>query len=155
MDRTEPPKRTRGDEDESSALLSAHHHGLEKVSETLKDGNTIYKRTGMLDMSDSAWLVIKIRTDGQKGVATTEVQSVEPLQKDIQNVLVTVSFSLDEETIQQICSNPDSETALNVMVKRRRSEVKVSTLSAEQKRELVEAKDKELNTFVSESHGLH
>ena len=34
------------------------------------------------------------------------------------------------------------------MVRRRRAEVKVSTLSAEQKRELVEAKDKELNTFV-------
>ena len=37
------------------------------------------------------------------------------------------------------------------MVKRRRAEVKVSTLSAEQKRELVEAKDKELNTFVKYS----
>ena len=34
------------------------------------------------------------------------------------------------------------------MVKRRRAEVKVSTLSAKQKRELVEEKDKELNTFV-------
>ena len=50
---------------------------------------------------------------------------------------------------------PILKTAFNVMVKRRRSEVKVSTLSAEQKRELVEAKDKELNTFVRESHGLH
>ena len=46
------------------------------------------------------------------------------------------------------CSNPDPETAFNVMVKRRRAEVKVSTLSAKQKRELVEEKDKELNTFV-------
>ena len=60
-------------------------------------------------------------------------------------------FSLDEETIQQICSNPDPETAPNVMVRRRRAEVKVSTLSAEQKRELVKAKDKELNTFVKYS----
>ena len=34
------------------------------------------------------------------------------------------------------------------MVKRRRAEVRVSTLSAEQKRELVKAKDKELSTFV-------
>ena len=33
------------------------------------------------------------------------------------------------------------------MLKRRRAEVKVSTLSAEQKCELVKAKDKELNTF--------
>ena len=37
------------------------------------------------------------------------------------------------------------------MVRRRRAEVKVSTLSAEQKRELVEAKDKKLNTFVKYS----
>ena len=66
-------------------------------------------------------------------------------------MLVTVSFSLDEETIQQICSNPDPETAFNVMVKRRRAEVKVSTLSAEQKRELVKGKDKELSTFVKYS----
>ena len=63
------------------------------------------------------------------------------MQKDVDSLLVTVSFSLDEETIQQMCSNPDPETAFNVMVKRRRrAEVKVSTLSAEQRRELVEAK---------------
>ena len=59
---------------------------------------------------------------------------------------MTVSFSLDGETILQICCNPDPETAFNVMVRRRRAEVKVSTLSAEQKRELVKARDKELDT---------
>ena len=75
----------------------------------------------------------------------------ELLQKDVDNLLVTVSFSLDEETVHQICSNPDPETAINVMVKWRCAEVKVSTLSAEQKRELVEAEDKELNTFVKYS----
>ena len=37
LDRAEPPKRTRGDDDEDSALLSAHHRDLEKVSENLKD----------------------------------------------------------------------------------------------------------------------
>ena len=37
------------------------------------------------------------------------------------------------------------------MVRRRRAEVKVSTLSAEQKRELVTAKDRELSTFVKYS----
>ena len=37
------------------------------------------------------------------------------------------------------------------MIKRRRAEVKVSTLSAEQKRELVKATDKELSTFVKYS----
>ena len=48
-------------------------------------------------------------------------------------------------------SNPDPETASNVMVKRRRAEVRVSTLSAEQKRELAKSKDKERNTFVKYS----
>ena len=38
-----------------------------------------------------------------------------------------------------------------MIVKRRRAEVKVLTLSAEQKRELVEAKDEELNTFAKYS----
>ena len=87
----------------------------------------------------------------QKSEPTTDAKSVEPSQKDVDNLLVTVSFSLDEETIQHICSNPSPETAFNVMVKRRRAEVKVSTLSAEQRRELVEANDRELNTFVKYS----
>ena len=100
-------------------------------------------------MSDSAWLAVKIKAETPKGETSTEAQSVEPLQKDVDNLLVAVSFSVDEETIQQICSKPDPETAFTVMVRRRRAEVKVSTLSAEQKRELVEAKDKELNTFVN------
>ena len=39
-----------------------------------------------------------------------DAKYVEPSQKDVDNLLVTVSFSLDEETIQQICSNPDPET---------------------------------------------
>ena len=37
------------------------------------------------------------------------------------------------------------------MVRRRRAEVQVSSLSAEQKRVLVEAKNKELNKFVKYS----
>ena len=73
------------------------------------------------------------------------------MQKDVDNLLIKVSCPLNEETIQQICSNPDPETAFNVIVRRRRAEVKVSTLSAEQKRELVEATDKELNTFLKYS----
>ena len=124
LDRVEPPKRSRGDDDEDSALLSAYRRDLEKVSENLKDGKSVFSGTGMPD------------------------KSVEALQKDVDNLLVTVSFSLDEETIQQICCNPDLETAFNVMVRRRRAEVKVSTLSPQQKRELVNAKDKELSTFV-------
>ena len=153
LDLVEPPKRTRGDDDDHSALLSAYHHDLEKVSENLKDGKGVFSRTGMPDMSDSAWLATKTKTETQKSEPTTEAKSVEPLQKDVDNLLATVSFSLDEETIQQMCSNPDPETAFNVMAKRRRAEVKVSTLSAEQKRELVEAKEKELNTQVFCSPG--
>ena len=81
-----------------------------------------------------------------KSETLTEAKSVEPLQKDVDNLLVTVSFSLDEETIQQICSNPDPERAFNVTVRRRRAEAKVSTLSIEDRRELVA--DQELDTFV-------
>ena len=120
LDRVEPPKRTRGDEDDHSAF-AAYHHDQEK------------------DMLDNAWLAIKTPAETSKNETLTEAQSVEPMQKDVDNLLVTVSFSLDEETIQQICSNPDPETAFNVMVKRRRAEVKVSTLSAEQKRELCQS----------------
>ena len=151
LDRAEPPKRTRGDDDENSALLYAYHHDLQKVSQIKKDGKSVFSGTGMPNMSDSAGPAIKTKTETPRSERTTEAKSVGPLQKDDDNLLVTVSFSLDEETKQQICSDPDSVTAFNVMVKRRRAEVKVSTLSAEQKRELVEAKDKELNTFVKYS----
>ena len=147
LERLESPKRTRGDDDDHSALLSAYHHDLENVSENLKDGNGVFSGKGMPDMLDSAWLAIKIQDGTLEGETSTEAQSVEPLQKYVDNLLVTVSFPLDEETIQQICSNPHPETAFNVMVRRRRAEVKVSTLSAEQKRELVKAKDKELSTL--------
>ena len=60
----------------------------------------------MSDMLDSAWLAIVILAGTPKGETSTEAQSVEPLQKDVDNLLVTVSFLLDEETIQQICRNP-------------------------------------------------
>ena len=146
----EPPKRTRGDEDDQSAF-SGYHRDLEKVSEILTNGIGVFSGTSMPDLLDSAWLAIQTAAETSKNETLTESQSVEPLQKDVDNLLVTVSFSLDEETIQQICSNPDPETAFNVMVRRRRAEVKVSTLSAELKRELVKAKDKELSTFVKYS----
>ena len=136
LDRVESPKRTRGDDDDHAALLSAYHHDLEQVSENLKDGMRVLG------------LRYKTQAGTPKSETLTEAPSVESLQKDVDNLLVTVSFSLDEETIQQICSNPDPETASNVMVKRRRAEVKVSILSAEEKREVVKAKDKELSTFV-------
>ena len=126
LDRMEPPKRTRSDDDDHSVLLSAYHHDLERVSENLKDGKSVFSGTEP-DISDSAWLATKIKAETPKSETSTEAQSFEPLQKDVGNLLVTVSFSMDEETIQQICSNPDQETAFNVMVRRRRAEVKVST----------------------------
>ena len=46
---------------------------------------------------------------------------------------------------------PIRRTAFNVIVRRRCAEVKVSTLSADQRRELVDPKDKELNTIVEYS----
>ena len=51
----------------------------------------------MPDMLDSAWLEIKIQDGTPEGETSTEAQSVEPLQKDVDNLLVTVSFPLDEE----------------------------------------------------------
>ena len=43
--RVEPPKRTRSDDDDHSALFSACHHDLEKVSENLKDGKRVFSGT--------------------------------------------------------------------------------------------------------------
>ena len=103
VDRAEPPKRTRRDGDDHSALLSAYHHDLEKVSENFKVGKGVFSGTKMPDTSDRAWLEIKTETETQKSETLTEAQSVEPLQKDVESLFVTVSFSLDEETIQQIC----------------------------------------------------
>ena len=72
LDRVELPKRTRGDDDDHSALLSAYHHGLEKVSEILKGGKSVFSGTGMPDMLDSAWLAIKILAGTPKGETSRE-----------------------------------------------------------------------------------
>ena len=57
-------------------FLSAYHD-LEKVSENMKHGKRVFNGTRMPDMSDSAWLALKIKAETQKG-DTTEAQSVEP-----------------------------------------------------------------------------
>ena len=93
------------------------HHYLEKVSANLNDENGVSSGTGMPDMLG---LRTKIKT--QKSEPTADANSVEPSQKDVSNLLVTVSFALAEETRQPICSNSDSETAFNVMVNRRRAD---------------------------------
>ena len=49
----------------------------------------------MPDMSDSAWLAIKSKT--QKSESTGDATSVEPSQTDVDNLLVTVSASLSEQ----------------------------------------------------------
>ena len=77
----ENPKRTRGDEDDHSASLSAYHHDLEKVSEILKNGSGVFSGTRMPDILDSAWLAIKIPAETSKKETLTESQSVEPLQR--------------------------------------------------------------------------
>ena len=51
LDRVEHPKRARGDDDDHSALLSACHHDLKKVSEILIDGKSVFCGTGMSDMT--------------------------------------------------------------------------------------------------------
>ena len=72
VDRAEPPKRTRGDDDEVSAHLSACQHDLEKISENMKDSRGVVSGTGMPDMSDSARLAIETKTKTQKSVPTTD-----------------------------------------------------------------------------------
>ena len=94
------------------------HHYLEKVSANLNDENGVFSGTGMPDM-----LGLMSKTKTQKSEPTADANSVEPSQKDVSNLMVTVSFALAEETRQPICSNPDLETAFNVMVKRRRADV--------------------------------
>ena len=101
LDRVEPAKRTRGGDFDHSALLSAYHHDLEKVSEILKDGKSVFSGTG-----DSDWLAIKIGAGTPKGETSTEAQSVEPLQKDVHNLLVTVTFSLDEKPFNKSAAIP-------------------------------------------------
>ena len=121
------------------------------MSENLKDGKSVFSGTGMPDMSDSAWVALRPKAETQEGETTTEAQCVEPLQKDVDKLVGHSQFFAGRRNNTTNLQTPDPETAFDVMVKRRGAEVKVSTLSAEQKRELVEAKDKELNTFVKYS----
>ena len=60
-----------------------------------------------------------------------------------------VSFSLSDVDIERMIKSP--EMAFNAVIKRRKAEVKVSTLSTEQRRRLVEANDTELNTWLKYS----
>ena len=86
LDRVEPPKRTRGDEDDHSACLSPYHHDLEKVSEILKNGKSVFSGTGMPDMLDSAWLAMKVSVETSKNERLTESQSIEPLQREMSTI---------------------------------------------------------------------
>ena len=54
----------------------------------------MFSGTGMPDMSDSARLAIQTKTETQKSESTSDTRSVELLQKDVEKLLVTVSFSL-------------------------------------------------------------
>ena len=57
LDRVEHPKRARGDDDDHSALLSACHHDLKKVSEILIDGKVSSVEQGCL----TCWTVLGLR----------------------------------------------------------------------------------------------
>ena len=63
-----------------------------------------------------------------------------------ENKLVEVSFRANAEQLEEITRKP--EMVFNAMIKRRKAEVKVSTLKPEQRKELEKAKDRELNTWL-------
>ena len=89
-----------------SGLSSFYHRDLEKVSEILKDGKDVFSGTG------NAWHVGQCMAcdQNQNRHGKVDAKYDVPSQKDVDNLLVTVSFSLDEETIHVMCSNPDPET---------------------------------------------
>ena len=66
---------------------------MEKVSENLKDGKGVFSGTRMPDMSDSAWLATNTKTDTRNCESTVDASSVEPSQKDVDNLLITISCS--------------------------------------------------------------
>ena len=86
-----------------------------KASENVNDDNGVFCGTKVPHMLDSAWLAIQTKT--QKNEPTMDANFVEPSQKRRQQLAGHNHFSLDEETVQQICSNPDPETAFSVMGK--------------------------------------
>ena len=91
MDRDEhPEKHTRPDDDDDSALLSAYPHDLEKVSENLNDDSGVFIGTGMPDMLEEAWLAIITKT--QSSERKVDAHSLEPSQKYVSSLLVTVSL---------------------------------------------------------------
>ena len=63
----------------------------------MNDKKGVSSGTRMPDMLDSAWFAIKTKTP--KSEPTSDENSVEASHKDVSNLFVTVSFSLDEETI--------------------------------------------------------
>ena len=89
-------------------------------------------------MLDSDWLAIKTKTP--KSEPTVDAKFIEPSEEGCQQFTGHSQFFFGCRNNTQICSNPDPETAFDVMVKRRRAEVNVSTLSPEQKRELEKSK---------------
>ena len=76
------------------------------MSENLKDGKSVFSGTGMPDMLDSAWLAMKILAGTPKGETSTEAQSVEPLQKDVGKLLVTVIFRWTKKPYNKSAAMP-------------------------------------------------
>ena len=89
--------------------LFFYHRDLWKLSDQLNDGKTVFSGTGMPDMSNSARLAIRPKPKlTQISESTIDAKSVELPQKDVDSsfFLVTVSFSLDEETVHKYAAIP-------------------------------------------------
>ena len=82
----------------------------DQVSEKLNNDKGVCSGTRVPDMLDNARLAMKTKT--QKSEPPADAKFLEHSQKDVSKLLVAISFSLDEETVQRRCSNHDSETAL-------------------------------------------
>ena len=98
LDRAEPPERTRADSDDDSAVISAYNRDPGRVSEICNVEKGASSGTRMPDMSDSASLAIETNTKIRKSESTMDENDVEPSQKDVDNLLVKISFSSNEET---------------------------------------------------------
>ena len=129
----------------NSSLLSASHHDLENGSGNFKDGKVVSSCRTVLGLRSKPRLRHKKVNQQQRQSPLNFCRMMST------NCWSQSVFLWMKKQYIKFCSNPDPGTGFNAMVKSRRAEVKVSTLSAEQKRELVEGKDKELNTFVNNS----
>ena len=114
LNRVEPPKRTRGDDDDHSALLSAYHHYLEQVSENLKAGKMSSVKQGCLTCRTVLGLRSKSRLKHRK-VKQRQKHSALNLCRKVSTICWSQSVF---RWVKKQCS-PDPETAFNVTIKQK------------------------------------